>query len=158
MRAAAFALLISLSGAAAAHAEPAQEAGSAMGACLAAVIDNAPVEDIRGQDVSIHRESNPNACTVSVTAGDPAAVRTSVLAAVTARRERFTPAATQWDPAEYATRETFCDLATRKPYNVIVSTAHPGAQGLVLTATAVESRERDERCDRDAGLQRVPFH
>ena len=53
MRLAILALLISVGGVSAAHADPAYEARSATGACLAAVIDKAPVVDTKGQDVSI---------------------------------------------------------------------------------------------------------
>lgn len=158
MRAAVLALILAAAVAPAAHAGPAEDAGSAMGACLAAVIERAPVADIRIGEVAIHREQTPNACTVNVSGGDPAAARAAVMAAIAARSERFTPARTPWSPGEYATREAFCDLPTRKPYGVMVSTAHPGAEGLVLTATAIEMRERDERCDADLGPQSALFH
>jgi len=36
---------------------------------------------------------------------------------------------------------------------VVVETAKPGGSP-VLTATVVEGRERDPRCDQDMGLQR----
>lgn len=155
MRLAAFALLslASLCVAGAARAEPAYEARSAMGACLAAVIDKAPVEDIKGQDVAIDRETTPNLCKVVVSAGDPGEVRQAVLAAVSARSERFAPARTAWDPGALASREALCNAPGRRALNVVVETARPGASP-VLTATVVEARERDQRCDQDLGLQR----
>ena len=153
MRLAVLALLASLSAAAAAHADPAYEARSAVGACLAAVIDKAPVEDIKGQDVAIDRETAPNLCKVTVTAGEPAEVRRSVLEAVSARAERFTPARTAWDAGALASRETLCNAPGRRALNVVVETAKPGASP-VLTATVVEGPGRDQRCDQDMGLQR----
>ncbi|MDB5466218.1 MAG: hypothetical protein JWQ46_980 [Phenylobacterium sp.] len=157
MRAAALGLLIALAAGLAARAEPAYEAGSAMGACLAAVIDRAPVVSVKGHDVEIRREANPNACTVEATAGIPSEVRDSVLAAIAKRPERFAPALTHWDPVGYASRETFCNAPGRRNLNVVVSIAKPGAKGPTLLATVVEAKDRDERCDRDAGLQRPPL-
>ena len=55
-----------------AQTDPAQEARSATAACLSAVIDNAPVEDIDGDDVTIRRGKAPVSCTVRVTGGEPA--------------------------------------------------------------------------------------
>lgn len=136
-----------------AAAEPAQEAGSAMRACLAAVIDGAPVSSIKGQDVAIERDRKTD-CTVQVTAGEPARIRQLVLAAVTERREGFLPAKTSWDPGRFASRETFCNLPGRRNLNVVMSTALPGAQGVTLLATVIEAKERDSRCDRDEGLQK----
>jgi hypothetical protein len=52
-----------------AWADPVQEARSATSACLSAIIDAAPVEDIDGDDVSIRRGKDPVSCTVRVTAG-----------------------------------------------------------------------------------------
>jgi hypothetical protein len=145
-------LLAGLAAASAAHADPAYEARSAMGACLAAVIDNAPVVDAKGQDVAIHREKSPNLCAVQVTAGDPGEVRKSVLDAVAARSERFTPARTAWDPGQLASRETLCNAPGRRAFNVVLETAKPGA-ATALRASVVETRSRDERCDVDMGTQ-----
>lgn len=153
MRLAILAVLASLAAASAAHADAVYEARSATGACLAAVIDKAPVEDTKGQDVAIHRETQPNLCAVTVTAGDPAEVRSAVLAAVAARPERFTPAKTAWDPGAFASREALCNAPGRRALNVVVDTAKPGASP-VLTATVVEGRVRDQRCDLDMGQQR----
>jgi hypothetical protein len=152
MRSALFALLASLAVASAARADPVYEAGSAMGACLAAVIDKAPVGDAQGQDVAIHRETNPNLCAVKVTAGAPDEVRRSVLAAVRARPERFTPARTAWDPGEFASREVLCNPPGRRVLNVVVETAKPGGSP-VVAATVIEGAERDQRCDMDMGAQ-----
>ena len=108
MRLATLAALASLAAAPAAFAEPVYEAHSAMGACLAAVIDKAPVVDAKGQDVAVHRETAPNLCAVTVSAGDPSEVRRSVLDAVAARPERFGPAKTAWAAGALASRETLC--------------------------------------------------
>jgi hypothetical protein len=148
------ALIAALAAAASvAHADPAYEARTAMGACLAAVIDKAPVVDMKGQDVAIHRETTPNLCAVQVSAGNPAEVRQAVLDAVAARPERFTPARTAWDPGTLASRETLCNPPGRRALNVVLETAKPGA-ATPLTATVIEGRSRDERCDVDMGLQR----
>lgn len=136
-----------------AAAEPAQEAASAMRACLDAVIDGAPVASMKGQDVEVVRETEPNACTVQVNAGEPPMVREAVLKAVSERKERFTPARTKWDAGAFATRETFCNLPSRRHLNVVISTGMPG-RPLALIATALEAKERDTRCDRDEGVQR----
>ena len=152
MRLAILAVLASLAAVSAAHADPVYEARSATGACLAAVIDKAPVVDTKGQDVSIHRETQPNLCAVTVTAGDPAEVRRAVLDAVAARPERFTPAKTVWNPGTFASRDALCNAPGRRALNVVVDTAKPGASP-VLTATVVEGRERDQRCDLDMGPQ-----
>jgi hypothetical protein len=135
-----------------ARADPAYEARTAMGACLAAVIDKAPVGDAKGQDVSIHREASPNLCVVTVTGGDPREVREAVVRAVHARAERFAPARTTWAPGALASREAFCNAPGRRALNVVVETAKPGASP-VLTATVVEGRARDQRCDLDMGAQ-----
>jgi hypothetical protein len=156
MRLALLTLLAGLSVAAAAHAETPQDAGSAMGACLAAVIDGAPVADVSIGDVAIHREAAPNSCTVNVRAGDPSAVRAAVLAAVAERHERFAPAATRWDAGEFATREALCDLPSRRPYSVLVSTGRKDGPGLALSATVMDTKKRDDRCDKDLGEQRIP--
>jgi hypothetical protein len=153
MRLALLALAAGLAVASAARADPVYEARTAMGACLSAVIDKAPVVDIQGHDVAIHRETAPNLCAVKVTAGDPAEVRRAVLAAVAERPERFRPARTAWDPGALASRETLCNAPGRRALNVVVETARPGAP-TVLTATVVEGRTRDQRCDVDMGLQR----
>jgi hypothetical protein len=152
MRSALFALALSLAAVSAARADPAFEAGSAMGACLAAVIDKAPVGDAKGQDVAIHREDNPNLCAVQVTAGDPGDVRRSVLAAVRARPERFAPAKTAWDPGALASRDVLCNPPGRRVLNVVVETAKPGGSP-VVAATVIEGAARDQRCDLDMGLQ-----
>jgi hypothetical protein len=146
-------LLTTLAAGSAAQADPAFEAGSAMGACLAAVIDKAPVVDIKGQDVAIHRETNPNLCAVTVTAGEPAEVRRAVMGALAERPERFAPARTAWDPGALASRETLCNAPGRRALNVVVETARPGS-ATVLTATVIEGRARDPRCDVDMGPQR----
>ena len=138
---------------AAAHAEPQLEARSAMGACLAAIIDGAPVAGMKGRDVEVRRELDPDSCTVQVTAGDPAAVRAAVIEAVGKRPEAFAPARTAWDPNGFASRETFCSRPGRRALNVVVSTAKPG-EPLALIATVFEAKARDTRCDRDEGLQK----
>lgn len=153
MRTAALALLLVLP-AAAARAEPVQEARSATGACLAAVIDNAPVDDIDGDDVTIRRGKDPVSCTVRVTAGEPVQIQDAVQAAIKRRAELFVPAKTRWEAGDWAFRETFCNLPGRRALAVFVSTNKPGRQP-VLTATVFEMAKRDERCDRDAGLQTV---
>ena len=153
MRLIALALLASLAAASAAHADPAYEAGSAMGACLAAVIDKAPVVDMAQGGVAVHRETQPNLCTVTATAGDPSLVRKAVLDAIAQRPERFTPAKTAWAPGRLASRETFCNAPGRRALNVVVETSKPGAP-VVLKATVIEGLTRDQRCDLDMGLQR----
>ncbi len=153
MRTVALALLLALP-AAAARAEPVQEARSATAACLAAVIDNAPVEDIDGDDVTIRRGAEPASCTVRVTAGEPVQVQDAVQAAINRRAELFVPAKTRWEAGDWAFQETFCNLPGRRALAVFVSTNKPGRQP-VLTATVFEMPKRDERCDRDAGLQIV---
>jgi hypothetical protein len=153
MRLAPLVLVASLAAASAAHADPVYEAHSAMGACLAAVIDKAPVGDAKGQDVSIHRETTPNLCTVTATGGVPAELRRAVLDAVAARPEGFAPAKTTWAPsAALASRETLCNSPGRRALNVVVDTGRAGASP-VLTATVVEGRTRDQRCDLDMGRQ-----
>ena len=129
------------------------EVRSAMGACLSAIIDKAPVGNIKGQHVEIRRETNPDACTISVDAGEPAEVRAAAVEAITRRKEGFAPAKTAWDPAAFASRETFCSAPRGRAFNVLVSTAKPG-EPLSLTATVFEAKERDSRCDRDEGVQR----
>ena len=135
-----------------ARADPIYEARSAVGACLAAVIDKAPVGDIQGQDVAIHRETNPNLCVVRVTAGVPDEVHAAVLDAVAERPEGFAPARTAWAPGELAARDTLCNRPGRRALNVVVETAKPGASP-VVTATVVEGAVRDQRGDLDMGLQ-----
>jgi len=146
--------LIALAAAVPAHAEPALEARSAMRACLEALIDGAPVGNVKGLDVEVRRENEPDACTVQVTAGSPSDVRAAVLEAIMERPEGFAPAKTSWDPGSYGTRETFCNAPGGIPVNVVVSTARPHAPGLILLATALRAAQRDARCDLDAGLQR----
>jgi hypothetical protein len=153
MRALALALLMTLP-AAAARAEPVQEARSATSACLSAVIDNAPVEDINGDDVDIRRGKDPVSCTVRVRNGQPVVVRDAVMTAIKRRPELFTPAKSRWEPAAYASRETFCNIPGRRALTVVVSTARPGGQP-VLTATVFEAPKRDARCDKDLGVQQV---
>lgn len=153
MRIPALALLLSLP-AAGAFAEPAQEARSATAACLSAVIDGAPVEDIDGQDVVIRRGAEPVSCTVRVSAGQPVVIREEVLGAIKRRDELFTPAKSAWAAGEFASRETFCNLPGRRALAAVVTTAKP-EQSPVLTATVFETAERDERCDKDLGVQTV---
>ena len=137
--------------------QPDQEARSAMGACLAAIIDRAPVADVKGVHVEIRREINPGSCTVRVDAGTPSEIRAAVVEAITRRREAFTPAKTAWDPAGFASRETFCNSVGRRALNILISTAKPG-EPLSLIATVFEAHQRDERCDRDQGLQPPLLH
>src|SRR4051794_32856400 len=128
MRLAILVALTSLAAAPAAWADPVSEAHSAMGACLAAVIDDAPVVDGRVQDVALHREHAPNLCAVTVSAGDPAEVRRSVLDAIAQRPEAFAAAKTAWAAADgLASRETLCSRPGRRAINVVVETAKPGA-------------------------------
>jgi len=137
-----------------AHADPVQEARSATAACLSAVIDNAPVEDIDGDDVTIRRGKEPVSCTVRVTAGEPVLIRDAVQVAMKRRAEIFSPAKTSWTPGEWASRETWCNIPGRRAVAVFVSTSKPGRQP-VLTATVFEAAARDQRCDRDLGVQQV---
>jgi hypothetical protein len=136
-----------------AAAQPELEAASAMRACLDAVIEKAPVDSLRAGEIEIVREKDVNACTIQVTAGEPAVVREAVLKAVGERKERFSPAKTRWEPGRFATRETYCNLPGRRNLNVVISTGMPG-QPLKLIATAMEGKDRDPRCDTDAGLQK----
>jgi hypothetical protein len=136
-----------------AAADPAQDARSAVGACLAAVIDKAPVVSVKDGAIEIVREAQPNSCTVRVQGGQPVVVREAVLQALAKRGERFTPAKTAWDPDGFASRETYCSLPSRRPINVVVSTAKPG-EPLTLIATVFDAAKRDTRCDRDEGLQK----
>lgn len=153
MRTLALAFLLALP-AVAAHADPVQEARSATAACLAAVIDNAPVEDIDGDDVTIRRGKDPVSCTVRVTAGEPVQIQDAVQAAIKRRAELLVPAKTTWEAGDWAFRQTYCNLSGRRALAVFVSTNKPARQP-VLTATVFETPKRDERCDRDLGLQRV---
>jgi len=134
-------------------ADPVYEARTAVGACLAAVIDGAPVADAQDHGVALHRETNPNLCTVTVAAGEPAEVREAVIAVVATRAEGFAPAKTAWDPGPLASRETFCNRPGRRAVNLVLETAKPGASP-VLRVTVIEGRTRDQRCDLDMGLQR----
>jgi hypothetical protein len=77
-----------------------------------------------------------------------------VLTAIKRRSELFTAARTRWEPGEFASRETFCNVPGRRALAVFVSSAKPGRQP-VLTATVFEVPKRDERCDKDLGLQKV---
>lgn len=153
MRTFALALLIALP-AAAAHADPVQEARSATAACLAAIIDDAPVEDIDGDDVTIRRGQEPASCTVRVTAGEPVLIKDAIQVAMKRRAEIFAPARTAWEAGEWASRETWCNIPGRRALAVFVSTSKPGRQP-VLTATVFEAKARDQRCDRDLGVQQV---
>lgn len=153
MRTLALALLLTIP-AAAAHADPLQEARSATAACLSAVIDNAPVEDIDGDDVAIRRGQEPVSCTVRVSAGEPVQIQDAVQAAIKRRAELIVPAKTRWEAGDWAFREAYCNLPGRRALAVFVSTNKPGRQP-VLTATVFETPKRDERCDRDLGLQAV---
>lgn len=137
-----------------AHADPVQEARSATGACLSAVIDDAPVEDIDGDDVTIRRGKDPVSCTVRVTAGEPVLIRDAIQAAMKRRPELFSLAKTGWESGEWASRETYCNIPGRRAVAVFVSTSKPGRQP-VLTATVFEAAARDQRCDRDLGVQQV---
>lgn len=153
MRTLALALVLTLP-AAAALADPAQEARSATAACLSAVIDNAPVDDIDGTDVVIRRGKAPVSCTVRVTGGEPVVIQDAVQTAIKRRTELFTPARTKWEAGDWAARETWCNIPGRRALAVFVSTSKPGGQP-VLTATVFEVDKRDERCDRDLGVQTV---
>lgn len=137
-----------------AWADPVQEARSATSACLSAIIDAAPVEDIDGDDVSIRRGKDPVSCTVRVTAGEPVLIRDAVQVAMKRRAEIFSLAKTAWEPGDWASRETYCNIPGRRAFAVFVSTSKPGRQP-VLTATVFEAKARDERCDRDLGRQQV---
>lgn len=138
----------------AAWADPVQEARSATGACLSAIIDDAPVEDIDGDDVTIRRGKDPVSCTVRVTAGEPVLIRDAVMVALKRRAEIFSPARTRWEPGTWASRETFCNIPGRRAFAAFVSTAKPGLQP-VATVTVFETKVRDRRCDQDAGVQTV---
>ncbi len=140
--------------AAVAHADPVLETRSATAACLAAVIDNAPVEDIDGDHVTIRRGKDPVSCTLRVTAGEPVLIRDAVQVAMKRRAEIFSLARTGWAPGEWASRETYCNIPGRRAVTVFVSTSKPGQQP-VLTATVFEDKTRDPRCDRDLGVQQV---
>jgi len=118
------------------------------------VIDGAPVEDIDGDDVTIRRGKDPVSCTVRVTAGEPVVIRDAVQAAMKRRAELFSLARTSWAPGEWASRETYCNIPGRRAVAVFVSTSKPGRQP-VLTATVFEDKTRDQRCDRDLGVQQV---
>lgn len=137
-----------------AHAEPVQETRSATGACLAAILDKAPVDDIDGDDVQIRRGKDPVSCTVRVTAGEPVLIKDAVQQAMKRRHEIFAPARTAWAPGEWASRETWCNIPGARALAVFVTTAKPGRQP-VLTATVFEATKRDQRCDRDLGVQQV---
>ena len=136
----------------AAHADPADDARSATAACLSAVIDGAPVGDIEEGPIAIRRGKDPVSCTVTVSDGEPVVVRDAVMTAITRRPELFRPTRARWDPQGFATREAFCNLSLRRNLNVMVSTAKPGLQP-VLVATVFEATKRDGRCDRDEGIQ-----
>ena len=138
----------------AAHADPADDARSATAACLSAVIDGAPVGDIEEGPIMIRRGKDPLSCTVTVSDGEPVVVRDAVMTAISRRAELFRPTRARWDPQGFATREAFCNLSLRRNLSVVVSTAKPGLQP-VLVATVFEAAKRDGRCDRDEGVQTV---
>lgn len=158
MRALALAALLILPAAAAAPtkawADPVQEARSATAACLSAVIDGAPVETIKGDDVAIYRTAGQPTCTVSVWAGEPVQIRDAVLTAIKRRTEVFSPSRTAWDPGIFASREVFCNLPSRRAVMALVDTHKPGG-GDVVTVIVADVGKRDDRCDRDKGLQKA---
>lgn len=127
---------------------------SATAACLAAVIDHAPVGDVTEGDIAIRRGKDPVSCTVTVAGGQPVLIHEAMLAAVKKRDELFSPTKTRWEPGEFASREAFCNTSLRRHLNVVVSTGKPGARP-VATATVFEAPARDQRCDRDLGVQKV---
>ena len=147
-------VLLAILPAASANADIVADARSATGACLSAVIDGAPVGDIDEGAISIRRGVDPVSCTVTVRDGAPVVVRDAVMTAITRRVELFRPARTHWDPEAFASRETFCNTSLRQHLNVAVSTSKPGVQP-VLIATVFEAAQRDPRCDRDDGLQKL---
>lgn len=153
MRSFALASTLALAAAPAAYADPTQDARSAVGACLSAVIDNAPVGDIDVGDVAIRRGKDPVSCTVEVRAGQPVVVRDAVIQTFSTRPERLFPAKSRWDPETFASRDTFCNLPGRRNVMASVSTGKPGTSR-VLVATITEMKDRDPRCDRDEGLQK----
>lgn len=132
---------------------PAREAGSAMGACLAAVIDGAPVSDMKRGGIAIHREGTPNLCIVRAANGEPQQLKAAVMRALAARSERFTAAHTRWDPGVFASRDAFCNApGAARAFNVLVETGKPGA-AVALSASVLETSGRDSRCDLDYGTQ-----
>ena len=137
-----------------AWADPVQEARSATAACLSAVFDGAPVQTIQGDDVAIYRKPGEPNCTVSVWAGEPVVIRDAVLTALKRRTEVFSPARTVWEPGLFASREVYCNLPSRRAVIALVDTHKPG-RGDVLTVTVVDTGKRDDRCDRDLGLQKA---
>lgn len=158
MRALALAVLLVLPAAAApltkAWADPVQEARSATAACLSAVMDGAPVETVKGEDVAIYRKAGDPVCTVSVWAGAPVVIRDAVLSAIKRRDEAFAPARTAWDPGLFASREVFCNLPSHLAVMAVVDTHKPGG-GDVVTVIVADVGKRDDRCDRDLGLQKA---
>lgn len=153
MRALGLALTLSVP-ALVAHADPVQEARSATSACLSAVLNSAPVEDIDGDDVFIRRGKDPVSCTVTVTAGEPVQIRDAVQTAIQRRSEAFAPAKSAWAPEAFASREAWCNLPGARAVTAFVSTAKPGLSP-VAVVTVFETRERDKRCDRDLGVQTI---
>ena len=137
-----------------AWADPVQEARSATAACLSAVIDGAPVETMKGDDAAIYRTGGQPTCTVSVWAGEPVVIRDAVLSAIKRREEAFSPARTAWDPGIFASREVFCNLPSRRALMTVVDTHKPGG-GDVVTVIVADVGKRDDRCDRDKGLQKA---
>ena len=136
------------------HADPLQEARSATAACLSAIIDGAPVQTTQGQDVAIYRKPGETTCSVSVWAGEPVVIREAVLSAIKRREEAFSPARTAWDPGLFASREVYCNLPARRAVIALVDTHKPG-RGDVVTVTVADTGKRDDRCDRDRGLQKA---
>lgn len=140
--------------AAAAYADPVEEARSATAACLSAILNGAPVETIQGEDVAIYRKPGERTCTVSVWAGEPVVIRDAVLSAIKRRAEAFSAARTAWDPGQFASREVFCNLPSRQAVIALVDTHKPGG-GDVVTVAIADIGKRDDRCDRDMGLQKA---
>lgn len=135
-----------------AHADVVSDARSATGACLSAVIDGAPVADVEIGAVAIRRGVDPVSCTVTISEGAPVVVREAIDAVIAGRVELFRPALTRWDPEGFAKREAYCNLSVRRHLSAVVSTAKPGLQP-VAVVTVFEGHARDDRCDRDLGLQ-----
>ena len=153
MRALCLALLLSVP-TAMAHADPVTEARSATAACLSAVINDAPVQDIDGDDAFIRRGKDPVSCTVTVTNGEPVVIREAVLEALKRRAEIFSQAKTAWAPEAFASREAWCNLPGRRAVTAFISTGKPGTNP-VSVVTVFETPQRDKRCDTDMGRQTI---
>jgi len=137
-----------------ARADPVQEARSATGACLAAVLNGAPVEDIDGDDAFIRRGKDPVSCTVTVTAGEPVQIRDAIQVAIQRRPEAFSLARSTWAAETFASREAWCNLPGARAVTAFVSTGKPGMSP-VAVVTVFETAKRDNRCDRDLGVQTI---